>query len=75
MNSPVSNPRAPPPRSWAELIGQDGNIAKRTILEEFPTYNVHLCPLGTAYTLDLRMDRVRIDVDENNIVVYAPKVG
>ncbi|XP_033112145.1 subtilisin-chymotrypsin inhibitor-2B-like [Anneissia japonica] len=49
--------------------------AKKFILEESPELQIYILPEDSMMTMDYRTDRVRIFIDENQIVVKPPKVG
>lgn len=62
-------------RLWPELVGKRVEEAKDTIQSERPDLkSVCIIPKGSKVTMDYRMDRVRIYV-EDGIVLRAPKVG
>jgi hypothetical protein len=60
---------------WAELVGVDGDLAKTTIEEENPNVGAIIILVGSPVDSSYNLDRVRVFVDENNIVVVMPQVG
>ena len=60
---------------WYDLVGLDGQEAKDIIQAQFPELTVYVLPWGSIVTADYRTDRVRIYVDENNIVKVEPTIG
>merc|ERR1712232_595787 len=62
---------------WPECAGKEGNECANLILEDSPDLagNIFLIPPNTLVTEDYRLDRVRIMVDNNNIVVKIPVRG
>lgn len=66
----------PPEKSqWPELVGKTGEEAKAALLAENPKLRVFTILPNQPVTLDYRLDRVRIPVDENGIVIRAPALG
>ncbi|KAG9152054.1 hypothetical protein Leryth_025873 [Lithospermum erythrorhizon] len=61
--------------SWPELVGTEGNYAKQVIERENCLVTAVLVPEGSSVTLDFRCDRVRVWVNQNNIVTRAPFIG
>lgn len=61
---------------WAELVGVDGDLAKKTTIEEEnPNVGAIIILVGSPVDASYNLDRVRVFVDENNIVVVIPQVG
>lgn len=60
---------------WPELVGKTFEEAKTAILQDKPTLNVLSVPEGSMVTMDWREDRVRVYVDDNNVVKTTPSVG
>jgi hypothetical protein len=58
--------------SWAEVVGQSVEEAKKVILKDKPDADIVVLPVGSPVTRDYRPDRVRIFVDT---VAEAPHVG
>ncbi|KNB45182.1 subtilisin inhibitor [Blastocystis sp. subtype 4] len=61
--------------SWPETVGMTGEKAKDVVKAECKDCNVIVLNHFSAVTMDLRFDRVRIFVDENNIVKNPPRRG
>uniref|UniRef100_A0A3Q7IQ00 Ethylene-responsive proteinase inhibitor 1 n=1 Tax=Solanum lycopersicum TaxID=4081 RepID=A0A3Q7IQ00_SOLLC len=62
--------------SWPELLGTPAKFAKQIIQKENPKLtNVETLLNGSAFTEDLRCNRVRLFVNLLDIVVQTPKVG
>ncbi|OMO97063.1 Proteinase inhibitor I13, potato inhibitor I [Corchorus capsularis] len=51
------------------------DTAKATIEKERPDVNVIVLPEGSSVTRDLRFDRVRVFVNQQNQVVQVPRVA
>ena len=62
-------------KDWPELVGKTGEEAKEIIQQENPNLNIQVLPEGSPVTRDLRMDRVRIFVNENGQVTSPPRIG
>ena len=60
---------------WPELAGKTGEEAKAAILEDDSKLQVDVLPEGSMVTMDYRLDRVRIFVDEAGKVARAPRKG
>ena len=45
------------------------------ILNEAPSLNTFIIPDGSPVTMDYRLDRVRIFVDDSNVVASVPNRG
>mmetsp|Transcript_30910 Transcript_30910/g.67821 ORF Transcript_30910/g.67821 Transcript_30910/m.67821 type:complete len:152 (-) Transcript_30910:168-623(-) len=60
---------------WPDLVGKSGEEAKAAILADDPKLTVHVLPDGSMVTMDFRLDRVRIFVDEEGKVVGTPRKG
>lgn len=60
---------------WRELVGQSGDNAKEKIKASHPDLTVHVVPKGSMVTMDYRVDRVRIFVDEEGKVSSIPRIG
>ncbi|KAL7475289.1 hypothetical protein ACHAW6_001209 [Cyclotella cf. meneghiniana] len=63
--------------TWPELslVGMTGEEAQNAIRAVDDTLVVHIVPEGSMVTMDYRLDRVRIYVDDNSRVVRQPKRG
>lgn len=62
-------------RSWLGLVGEDGESAKTTIEHDVPGVHVYVIPQDSPVTMDYRLDRVRIFVNDNGEVSSAPTIG
>jgi hypothetical protein len=63
-------------RSWPELVGTDGEVAKATVQGENPSITVvQIIPKDSMVTMDYSLTRVRIFVDDDNKVARAPQIG
>ena len=61
---------------WPECVGKPGEEAVRIISKARPDLaQVSIIPQGAMVTMDMRMDRVRVFVNENQVVSRPPKVG
>ncbi|XAR57368.1 hypothetical protein NMG60_11025488 [Bertholletia excelsa] len=60
--------------SWPELVGKNGDYAKKVVEKENPHVNAIVLPEGSHVPLDFRCDRVFIFVDKKNIVVTVPVI-
>ncbi|KAI3924514.1 hypothetical protein MKW92_016651 [Papaver armeniacum] len=61
---------------WPELVGKLGDAAKETIEKENPGLRQVVIVLeGSATDKAYFTDRVRVWVDEANVVIRVPKVG
>ena len=62
---------------WPELVGLDGEEAKRKVMEERSDLStIQIVPNNSMVTMDYREDRVRIFVDpKTNKVTKPPRIG
>ena len=60
---------------WPECVGMQAEDCQTLILEEAPSLNTYIIPEGSPVTMDYRLDRVRIFVDDANVVVSVPNRG
>ncbi|MCL7026211.1 hypothetical protein MKW94_028610 [Papaver nudicaule] len=61
---------------WPELVGKLGDTAKETIEKENPGLRQVVIVLdGSATDKAYFEDRVRVWVNESNVVIRVPKVG
>ena len=61
---------------WPEVVGMGGIEAAEHIQRSRPELKtVTVLKEGSPVTRDMRFDRVRIFVDENDQVVKSPRVG
>ncbi|KAJ8563176.1 hypothetical protein K7X08_031628 [Anisodus acutangulus] len=71
-----SNPPPPPGKmSWPELLGVTVEEAEMKIKEEKPELKIHIIPPNSMVTMDYRLDRVRLFVDESGKVAQEPRLG
>ncbi|OWM68187.1 inhibitor of trypsin and hageman factor-like isoform X2 [Punica granatum] len=71
---PGSGP--PGKTSWPELVGKKGEVAVARIKSENPHMrDVFTIKEGTPVTKDLRLDRVRVWVNDSDIVTLVPTAG
>lgn len=61
--------------AWPELVGTHAKRAEKVIERENPTVDATAVPEGSAMTMDLRCDRVRILVKDFQHVTKTPTVG
>lgn len=62
---------------WDECLGMDGKECADLILNDSPDLigHIYIIPPNTPVTEDYRLDRVRIMVDKNNMVMDVPGRG
>lgn len=60
---------------WCVQIGMPKEQAREVVLKDKPDAAVYFVRQGMAVTMDYRLDRVRIFLDENDRVVHAPTIG
>ncbi|XP_071949485.1 uncharacterized protein [Antedon mediterranea] len=60
---------------WPELVGETGDVARSQILNDYPNLKVYIIPADSAVTADFVTNRVRIFVDQENIVTRPPRIG
>ncbi|CAN4100362.1 unnamed protein product [Withania somnifera] len=58
-----------------ELLGVTAEEAERKIKEEKPEVKIHIIPPNSMVTMDFRLDRVRLFVDESGKVAQEPRLG
>ncbi|KAB1219126.1 Glu S.griseus protease inhibitor [Morella rubra] len=62
--------------SWPELVGINGEAAVAIIMRENPrVVRAGTFREGSRMTTDFRCDRVRVWVDDHDIVTSVPKIG
>lgn len=69
----VPRPEAKGP--WPALIGKTSEEAKRYLESSFPELSVIVVKDGSMMTMDYRIERVRIMVNDEGIVTKAPHRG
>ncbi|CAF0879033.1 unnamed protein product [Rotaria sp. Silwood1] len=62
------------PRKWPDLVGKDGKEAVEIIKRDTGFTQVHVVPPNAMVTMDYRLDRVRVHVNEQGKVAYPPTV-
>lgn len=74
---PIHDWSSPPGEkmSWPELVGMTAEEAERKIKEEKPELKIHIIPPNSMVTMDYRLDRVRLFVDESGKVAQEPRLG
>ena len=60
---------------WPECVGMQAENCQSLILSEAPSLNTFIIPDGSPVTMDYRLDRVRIFVDDSNVVASVPNRG
>ncbi|PHT46182.1 Subtilisin-chymotrypsin inhibitor-2B [Capsicum baccatum] len=61
--------------SWPELLGVTAEEAEKKIKEEKPELKIYIVPPKSMVTMDYRLDRVRLFVDESGKVAQVPRLG
>ncbi|KAG8653967.1 hypothetical protein MANES_05G086336v8, partial [Manihot esculenta] len=62
----------PGKKAWPELVGIDGNCAAAIIEKENKHVKAIVLKEGTPATSDFRCGRVRVWVNEYNVVIQTP---
>ncbi|KVH91299.1 Proteinase inhibitor I13, potato inhibitor I [Cynara cardunculus var. scolymus] len=62
-------------KSWPELVGTRGQAATIIIERQNGNVDAIIVEEGSVVSTDIRCDRVRVFVDDNDIVKEVPKVG
>jgi len=62
-------------KEWPELVGVNGEEAKKIIQTEDPNLLVPVIPCGSCITMNYNNNRVMLFVDKNGNVVSAPRIG
>ncbi|KAA0049292.1 hypothetical protein IC582_012623 [Cucumis melo] len=62
-------------RSWPQLVGVGGSVAKAIIERENPNVRAVVLEVGTPVTKDFRCNRVRVWVNKNGLVASPPTIG
>ncbi|CAF1399636.1 unnamed protein product [Rotaria sordida] len=62
-------------RVWPELVGKDVNSATKTLKEESNIDHIETLRDDSPVTLDFCPTRIRVFVDEKNIVTVEPRIG
>lgn len=62
-------------RVWPELVGKDADAAIKILKEESGLDNIPIVRDNSAITLDHCPTRIRVFVNEKNIVTVDPRLG
>lgn len=62
-------------RVWSELVGKDADSAMKTLREESGFDNIQTIRDNSPVTLDFNPTRIRVFVNEKNIVSVEPRIG
>ena len=62
-------------RVWPELVGKDADAAIKILKEESSLDNIPIVRDNSPITLDYCPTRIRVFVDEKNIVTVDPRLG
>jgi len=60
---------------WPELVGKTGDEAKEAVKHDRPDVNVEVLNEKSPTTMDYRVDRVRIFINDEGKVVGPPQTG
>ena len=60
---------------WSQLVGKNAREAIDHLRSERPDVKVEMIPSGSMVTADYREDRIRVFVDDQEMVTRAPRVG
>ncbi|XP_076467852.1 uncharacterized protein LOC143298782 [Babylonia areolata] len=60
---------------WPELKGKTYSEAEAAITNDNPNLQVFKVPDGAPVTMDYRQDRVRVFVNDQDVVVSVPMTG
>jgi len=60
---------------WPKCVGMTGEDCRDMISQAAPSLDLYIIPDGSAVTMDYRLDRVRIFIDDDDIVVSVPDRG
>ncbi|UJR10616.1 hypothetical protein I4U23_014813 [Adineta vaga] len=62
-------------RVWPELVGKDADSAIKVIKKESDITDIQTVRDNSPVTLDFHPSRIRVFVDEKNIVTVEPRIG
>lgn len=62
-------------RVWPELVGKDADAAMKTLREESGFDNIQTVRDNSPVTLDFNPTRIRVFVNEKNVVSVEPRIG
>lgn len=71
----MSNSADDIPQSFPALVGMNGEAAKAELESKYPSLSVQVLPQNSMVTMDFRMDRVRVFVDDDGNVSREPRLG
>jgi 2'-phosphotransferase len=60
---------------WPEFVGMRGEEAATALRERFPQLKVAVVKLGAPVTMDHDLKRVRVFIDDDEVVAKPPKLG
>ena len=60
---------------FPQVVGKTGEEAKQIILHDHADFDVQILLEGSPCTRDFRPNRVRVFVDNHNIVTSVPRTG
>ena len=61
---------------WPQLVGMDGDLAASLLEKAYPGwYDIVILLEGSIVSMDYVLDRIRIFVNDDNIVTLVPRVG
>ena len=61
--------------SWPELLGVNATLAATAIAHDRPDVAVEVLPPGSQVVPDFNPKRLRVFVDNNNLVSQVPVIG
>jgi len=61
--------------SWPELVGVNATLAATAIAHDRPDVAVEVLPPGAPVIPDFNPARVRVFIDNNNLVAKVPVIG
>lgn len=64
-----------PTANWQSLVGYHANDVANVIHRQRPDLKVVITPAWSFVTMEYQSNRVRLWVDDNNIVVRPPIIG
>ena len=63
------------PGEFPHLLHQNGDEVVEIIKKQHPNINVLKVNQNSMMTMDFRNDRIRVIVDDNDIVIRPPRIG
>ena len=64
-----------PVQCWPQTVGMIGEVARNLVLSHDPSLKVHVLAANATITMNFRLDRVRVFVDDSGFVVRTPCSG